>query len=141
METEIVRSAPEYKAHNKRNILIGIGVLSVVTLIAKWLAVSSEAAYGAVSILSTVGFVVGMILWVHADAWERNMRLSRGFKIALILLGIFTLIYYLFKSRGFVAGIIAVGWLFLYIAALFILNAIVNVVLALISDRLGIFAQ
>jgi hypothetical protein len=87
-----------------------------------------------------VGYVVALILWIHADARERNIPLSAGFRLAVIFLGLFTLTYYLFRSRGFKGGFISIGWLLLYFIALLVLSIIVNIVLALISDRLGMFA-
>jgi hypothetical protein len=137
---EFTQAPAEYKADNKRNIIIGIAVWTAVSVVADWIAVESETAYRLSTILSGIGYVVGLILWVHADARKRNIPLSAGFRIAAIIFGFFALIYYLFRSRGFSGGFISIGWLLLYIVALLVLSIIVNIVLALISDRLGLFA-
>lgn len=122
---ENIGEAPQYstESNSKRNILIGITVLSIVSAIASAVAeYGNEPAYNAVSLFSTIGYGVGILLWCKADSNERNI-------------GIFTLIYYLFKSRGFKNGLISVGYTFLFILALLVVDIVVNVAASLISGK------
>lgn len=84
---QTLENQPIYKANNKRNVLIGILVLSVASNFAQWLAVVSEPLYSAVSILTAIGYTVGTLIWCHIDAQERNINLGPGFRILLIVLG------------------------------------------------------
>ena len=138
---QTLENQPIYKANNKRNVLIGILVLSVASNFAQWLAVVSEPLYSAVSILTAIGYTVGTLIWCHIDAQERNINLGPGFRILLIVLGPIALIYYLFKSRGFFRGFISLGWMTAFFVLILLLNMITSLILALISDRLGLFKQ
>jgi hypothetical protein len=138
MNTDIIESPAVYKANSKRNVLIAITALVVASSIAGWLAVVSEPVYSAVAIFTALGYTVGTLIWCHIDARERGISLGPGFRFLAILLGPLALIYYLFRSRGFARGFIAVGWMLAFVVILFVVNIVVNVVLALISDRLGL---
>jgi hypothetical protein len=48
--------------------------------------------------------------WCHYDILERKQTLRTGWRFLIIFLGIFALIIYLLKTRGFKQGLISIGW-------------------------------
>ena len=138
---ENTETQPESRSHTKDNILIGIVLISAITTMAQWLieSMAAYAAYNIITLLSGVGFLVGMLLWTQADAQERKISLSPSFRLAAIVFGLLTLIYYLFKSRGLCGGFISLGWLALFVLGLFVLNVIISTAFALIYGRLDPF--
>ncbi len=139
MEMPQINTPNEYKASNKRNVLCAILALAVGSTLVDWMAAGSMIVYQVTSIFTAIGYVVGTLIWCHIDARDRNVPLGQGFRILVILLGPIALIYYLFKSRGFTRGIISVAWMVGFILTIFVIATIENIILALISDRLGLF--
>ena len=126
-----------YKASNKRNILIGGVLLNIVGQIALQIALRGTVeAYQLISIILAVGNTVAMLLWCHADARERDIKLGAGFRIFIILLGPITLIYYLFRSRGLKNGFIAIGWMILYFILVYVVTIATNLIFIFIYNRL-----
>ncbi len=139
MENILETSPPEYKAKSKRNLLIGVLILTVVSTFALWLAVFSEPVSGAVNIFAGLGYTVAILICCHIDAREGDIPLGPGFRIFVILLGPIALTYYLFRSRGLKRGFVSLGLVLAFFLLIFILQTTVNLILALISDRLGLF--
>jgi hypothetical protein len=91
----------------------------------------------------SANLVLGLVLnvlalmWAKIDANERRYELSRFFTLAVVIFGVFAIIYYLFRSRGARGGLISFGWLILYglalVVALSLVSAIVTVVLVMIG--------
>jgi len=129
----ISESVPTTEMNEKRRVLVGIAVFSVVSTIASVLAEPNQSVYSAISILTAVGFGVGILIWCKADSQERNIPLSSGFRIAVVIFGLFALIYYLFKSRGFKRGFVSTGYALLFGLILFMINVIVGTCMTLIS--------
>ena len=129
-------SRPVYKASNKRNILIFGVLLNVAGQIALTIAGGSLPAYQLISILLTIGIAVAMLLWCHADARERDIKLGPGFRILIILLGPIAVIYYLFRSRGLKKGFIALGWMILYFILVYVIVIAANIIFLIIYNRL-----
>lgn len=123
METDEI----SYK-QRKRRILIVLGIAQIIATTATLFLGRYEVASGLISIFSAVGWAVGILLWVKVDSDERGAEVSSGFRIALIILGIFAFSYYLIKTRGFVGGLKAIGWTLLY----FIMFLVINLVIAMI---------
>ena len=62
--------------------------------------------------------------WVVLDSRDRGYRVSWALKAALICLTVFSLPYYLFRSRGWKAGGISLAWAWgLFIAAMLFYRA------------------
>jgi len=120
-------------------MLIGVIVLIVLSTLADWLFAGDRLASSLNTIFTGIGISVAVLLWCMIDSEERDLRLGQGFRILTILFGVFCLVYYFFKSRGFKRGIISTGYSILFIVFLFVTTIFENVALALIDDRLGMF--
>ncbi|HMJ08524.1 MAG TPA: hypothetical protein VK468_05940 [Pyrinomonadaceae bacterium] len=130
---------PRFTVSRKRDVLVGVVVWNVVGTIASWIATGSGPVYSGVIIFQAVGNTVATLIWCHIDAAERGIKLGPGFRLLAILLGPLSLIYYLPRYHGFKPGLIALCRAFGFIVATIIFLTLVNVVLALISDRMGLF--
>jgi len=130
-----------YKANNKRNVLLAMLGLVVLSTIAEWALIYVNNALQLIFILTAVGYTVAVLIWCNIDARERGITLGSGFRIAVILIMPVALIYYLFRSRGLTGGLLGI----LYAVGFYILMAltavITNLILALISDRLHLFQR
>ena len=131
---------PVYTVTRKRDVLVGVLVWNLVATVATWIATGSGPVYDGVAIFQAVGNTVATLIWCHIDAIERGVTLGLGFRLLTILLGPLTLFYYLPQSRGFKEGMKALGRAVLLFLALIILTSLVNIILALVSDRMGLFA-
>ena len=62
-------------------------------------------------------------MWSKLDSAERGEELSHGWTFVIVALGVFAFVPYLFKSRGFIKGIISVLYMlgFVLVAAIFYL--------------------
>jgi amino acid transporter len=81
-------------------------------------------------------FAVGANLafaWIRADSEERGYKLQRLFPVAVAIFGALALIYYLFKSRVFVAAMSSIGWLLLYCICLFLAIMIILAIVMTIA--------
>jgi len=81
------------------------------------------------------------LMWAKIDAEERSYELSRHFTLAVVVFGIFAIIYYLFRSRGASGGLISFGWLVLYIGATFLALIIVSVIFTFLLVAIGVLPQ
>ena len=90
-----------------------------------------------------LGIVLNVLalMWAKIDADERQYELSPYFPIAVVLFGIFAIIYYLFRSRGASGGLISFGWLVLYIGATFLALIIVSVIFTFLLVAIGVLPQ
>jgi hypothetical protein len=90
-----------------------------------------------------LGIVLNVLalMWARIDAEERSYELSPYFPIAVVLFGIFAIIYYLFRSRGASGGLISIGWLILYIAATFLALIIVSVIFTFLLVAIGVLPE
>jgi hypothetical protein len=89
-------------------------------------------------LVTGVGLNICALAWCRFDSRERGYQLSRHFPIAIVLLGAFALLYYLFRSRGLKGGFISVGWLLIYIAVCVVAISIVGVVIMLLLLLTGV---
>ena len=67
-----------------------------------------------VNVVFGIALNVLALMWAKIDAEERRYELGRYFTFAVVLFGVFAIIYYLFRSRGARAGLISTGWMILY---------------------------
>ena len=90
-----------------------------------------------------LGILVNVLalMWAKIDAEERSYELSRHFTLAVVIFGIFAIIYYLFRSRGASGGLISFGWLVLYIGATFLALIIVSVIFTFLLVAIGVLPQ
>ncbi len=112
----------------KRRVLIILGVAQVVVTLAGVVLGRFEAVSAFIAILSAVGWAVGILAWINIDAEERAEDLSSGLRFAIIILGVFALAYYLFKTRGAVGGLKGLGWTLIYFLAFFVVYFILVVI-------------
>jgi hypothetical protein len=137
-EMERVRSP--YTVSNKRDVLFAALVWNVVATIAVWISTGDGPVYAGVAIFQTVGNSVATLVWCHIDAVEHGVTLGPGFRLLILLFGPLIFFYYMPKSRGFKGGVIAIGRACGFLVVLILVTSMVNIVLALISDRMGLFA-
>lgn len=123
----------------KRDVLIGVLVWNLVGTVASWIAMYEGPVYAGVSIVQAVGNSVATLLWCHLDSAERKAELGPGLRLLALLLGPLVLFYYLPKTRGTKDGLKALARAGVLFAVLIVLTSVVNVVLALIDDRMGLF--
>ncbi|MFZ1699273.1 MAG: hypothetical protein WBO10_17955 [Pyrinomonadaceae bacterium] len=100
------------------------------------LAVSlPQSTLRTLDIITAVGINFAQFAWVRIDSRERGYELHRAFPFLIVIFGTFAFLYYIFRSRGFVQGIVATGWLLAYffgvVLSLFIIVLVVVVGLAL----------
>jgi hypothetical protein len=82
-------------------------------------------------ILFAIAGNVVIYVWCRIDARERSYELHRHFPFAVIILGLLTLLYYLFRSRGFEGGIKATGLLIIYLVVLYVAMIVLTFVVIL----------
>jgi hypothetical protein len=126
-------------ASRKQDVLVGVLVWNMVATVAAWITFYEGPIYGGVTIVQAVGNSFATLLWCHLDAAERNEVLALGARILALLLGPLALIYYLPKTRGIRGGWTALGWALAYFFVLVIATSVVNIIVNLISDRIGLF--
>ncbi|MEP7214576.1 MAG: hypothetical protein ABI791_15985 [Acidobacteriota bacterium] len=131
---------PVHKGPRKRDVLVGVLVWNLVGTAAGWIAMYEGPVYGGVSIVQALGNSVATLVWCYIDAAERDFKLGPGVRLMALLLGPLALFYYLPISRGFKAGMTALGRAAVFFAVLILLTSVVNIILNLISDRMGLFA-
>lgn len=89
-------------------------------------------------IVLTLGLNVFAFVWCRFDSTERRYQLSRLFGYAVVIFGTLALIYYLFRSRGFLGGLRSVGWLLLYAVLLFLTTSILSAAVVLLLVVIGV---
>jgi multisubunit Na+/H+ antiporter MnhB subunit len=123
----------------KRRILIGWMAFSLLTGIVQVALIGVVGPDVSIVLIlaETIGFGILILAWCKADSDERGEDLSSGWKFMLVFLGVLTLTAYLFKSRGFARGLLAVGYSLAFILGNFIFDYMIMIVLFLI--RVAIF--
>lgn len=130
---------PIYNVKSKRNILVAIVIVYAASFFATWLFASSQLAYQLISIFTTIAISVAILMWCNIDAQQRGIKLGPGFRILVVLLAAFALTYYFFKSRGAKRGLISLLKAVAFGIALIIVGMGMDLLLALVDDRLGYF--
>jgi len=90
-----------------------------------------------------LGILVNVLalMWAKIDAEERSYELSRHFTLAVVVFGIFAIIYYLFRSRGMTGGLVTFGLLILYIVVMVFALAITTAIVTLLLVAIGLLPQ
>ena len=106
-------------------MLIGIILWGFVNGIADLVVEESgRPEYSIIPLLvGSIGYGVLLLMWSKQDSAERGEELSHGWTFVIVALGVFAFVPYLFKSRGFIKGIISVLYMlgFVLVAAIFYL--------------------
>ena len=113
------------------------GVLIIVgTLI---IAVFSRNIYvsSVVTLLLVFGYGMAIYSWCRLDSRGRNYQLSRWFPYLVVLFGTLTLIYYLFRSRGFLHGLRALVLFVMIVIGMLIVETVLLVILGIVLVLLG----
>ena len=119
-------------SRNKR-IIIVIGILLLVITSPLNLFID-EKSLQIIDFLTVVGFNIIIFSWCHYDSLERNEPFAAGWRLLIILLGIFALFIYLVKTRGFKQGLIAVGKTILIFVVAIITAGITTALIMLIKQ-------
>jgi len=110
----IRRPGDETPLAEKRKILfIYIPLVAFASMMSGILFGENQAVTFANLILGILVNVLAL-MWAKLDAEERSYELSRHFTLAVVIFGIFAIIYYLFRSRGMTGGLVTFGLLILY---------------------------
>jgi hypothetical protein len=104
----------------RRIVLIYIPLVATATIIVGMFLGARSRYVLLLDIASGIGMNILALAWCKIDAKNRNYQLSKHFPLFVVLLGIFTLIYYLLRSRGIGRGLISIGWLVVYIVTVFV---------------------
>lgn len=87
-------------------------------------------------VVGAIGYGVLTLAWVKADSGERGEELTSGWKFMLVFLGIFALIVYFFKTRGFPRGLLSIVYMIGFAIFSVIFNAIVTIVVITIRGMI-----
>lgn len=111
----------------KREIIILTFILSGVSTFFT-LLFAKTVLEPIISLATAIGIGIFILWWCRVDSSERHYELKKGFSFLIVLFGAFALIFYLFKSRGFSNGLIALGYVLLILFGLMITNVLITVV-------------
>jgi hypothetical protein len=133
MENFDLTTSSDYRK-NKRNVIIGAILFHILVTIVSLRFEGNSSIEQIILFVSMIGTGFCILLWCNLDSNERDEKLGAGFRFLLVLFGIFALIVYLFRSRGFKQGIIAFGYLLLVFIVYVILGAVVLTISRLIFN-------
>ncbi len=99
-------------------------------------AIATRNAYisSVLAIVFTFGYGLAILGWCRLDSRERGYPLSPRFAYAVVIFGTLSLIFYLFRSRGFAGGIRAAALFFASVIGLFIIDSIVAVIVIILMS-------
>ena len=100
--------------------ILPLVLLPALSLLAGWLDYGLARGHGDVT---SAGYAIAAIAlvfaWFLADARRRRFHPSRSLKCGVVVLGVVSVPYYLFKSRGGRGGARALAWaLLLFVVAM-----------------------
>jgi hypothetical protein len=111
---------------------VGWSVLYVVERV--FLATRMPPQYDAIpAIVFMLGYGVLMLAWAKADSEERGEELSSGWKFMMVFLGFFSLCAYLFKTRGFLRGLLSILYAIGFGVGLLVFEVIISIPLMLLN--------
>jgi hypothetical protein len=84
--------------------------------------------------LTIIGFNLLIFAWCHYDAIERNESFGAGWRLLIVLLGIFALFIYLLKTRGLKQGLISIGKTLLIVLAAAFGAGIITALVMLVKE-------
>ena len=134
----IRRPGDETPLAEKRKILfIYIPLVAFASMMSGIVFGENQAVTFANLILGILVNVLAL-MWAKIDAEERSYELSRHFTLAVVVFGIFAIIYYLFRSRGMTGGLVTFGLLILYIVVMVFALAITTAIVTLLLVAVGL---
>lgn len=113
-------------------------IVLLVFLIAATLI--SEKFVRGIDVLFAIAANIAAFAWIRIDSRERRYPLHRLFPYAVVIFGTLALFYYIFRSRGFVDGMSAMGWLVFYLVCLVLACAVLMLVVLLTLALSGVLA-
>jgi hypothetical protein len=120
IESQSVKGIFERMSAEKRRLLfLYFPGLQLLFLICALTLQQYKSVAGLFDVLFAISGNVVIYAWCRIDARERNYELHRHFPFFVIIFGLLTLLYYLFRSRGFEDGLKATGLLIVYLAVLY----------------------
>lgn len=129
---EIVQSsALKPKTHV---LLIGI-LLMIINMGFIFIFPKTSSAGQVSSILFAIAFNLLTLFWCVYDSRERGEQPGRYFTPAVVIFGIFALFYYLFKTRGFKSGALAIAKIAVIFSGTIIASAFVFAILDAVLKR------
>lgn len=90
-----------------------------------------------VTCLLVFGYGLAIYSWCQFDSRERGFQLSDWFSYLVVLFGTLALVYYLFRSRGFLRGLVALGLFILLIIGMLLIEVIFGIFLGIVMVLLG----
>jgi hypothetical protein len=137
----IKRPGHETRLTDKQKILfICIPLVTFASMMSR-VVIGEEQAVGLASLLLGIVLNVLALLWARIDAEERAYRLHPLFTLAVVVFGVFAIVYYLFRSRGASRGLISTGWLILYGVGMLFALMIVSLVVTLMLIAVGLLPE
>ena len=126
METED-QIVPRRWWTEKRTVLAEVLMFSIAVTIITLVFDRNVYVETVVTVVYALGLGVGILAWCRIDALERENMLSRHFSYAVIVFGNLSLIYYLFRTRGFLKGLAGVGYFVLFLIVMFAVDLVVMI--------------
>lgn len=120
-----------------RNKLIVIAVSVVLFIVTSPLLIvfgENNSVAQLINLLSAIFLNSLVFAWCYYDSLERNQSFGRGWKLAIVLFGVFALIVYLLKFRGFKHGLITLGKALLILLVMIIGSIIINTAILIILE-------
>jgi hypothetical protein len=121
--------------------LLAVPILFVTVLVLGPLLESYRAIAAAIDLIGAFGLNVLVFAWCRADGEERGYTFHRFFTYAVVVFGIKAMVYYIFRSRGFVQGMVSLGWFLMYLICAIVASVIVGVLIMIpliITGLIGI---
>lgn len=115
----------------KRRILyIFIPIVVIVSMLVSILLGTRHDLDSIVGLVTAIFLNVLTLMWCKLDSDGRKYKPGQPFTFAVVILGLFALLYYLFRSRGVKGGLISTGWLILYVIGLSVVSVVVATIIA-----------
>src|SRR6187401_1455467 len=85
----------------KRKILAEVLVFTIAVEVLAMVFGGNRYLSAIIAVINVFGWGLGLLAWCKADSRVRGYQLHRSFPLAVVLFGQLALLYYLFRSRGF----------------------------------------
>jgi hypothetical protein len=137
----IKRPGHETRLTDKQKILFIYIPLVAFASMMTGIVYREEQAVGLANLILGIVLNVLALLWARIDADERQYELSIFFTLAVVLFGIFAIIYYLFRSRGASGGLISTGWMILYMVGTLFALVIISTIVTFLLVAVGVLPR
>lgn len=137
----IKRPGHETRLTDKQKILFIYIPLVAFASMMSGIVSGEDQAVGFANLILGIVLNVLALLWARIDAEERAVELHPLFTLAVVVFGIFAIIYYLFRSRGASGGLVSTGWLILYIVGMLCALMIISLIVTFLLVAVGLLPQ